>query len=203
MTFYMCFDTNNMKENLSKLFPENLKLKAKNILESIIDKVGGYVFAQLIAMLFVGMVTSLGLLIIGHPHPVSLGFFTFILDIIPAIGPAIAILLCVATAASGGIWYMALVAVICIIAQLLQNQLVRPYILGKFMNMHPLIIILSLLIGAKFLGIWGVILAPAIASVIIVLIDELYIKTINKKVGNRNLRLFYLFCMARAGYKSL
>lgn len=181
MTFYICTDSENLQKQFIKLFPEEIKGKAKELLTSIMSKVGGYVFAQLITMMFVGVVTALGLAIVGHPHALTLGFITFTCDIIPAIGPAIAIALSLATSASGGFWHVILVLIVCMIAQIVQNQAVRPLVLGKFMNMHPLMIIVSLLIGAKFLGLWGVILAPAIASVVIVLIDELYIKTINNE----------------------
>ena len=59
--------------------------------------------------------------------------------------------------------------------------MLRPVIFGKLMDMHPLTIIVSLLVGARFLGFWGVILGPAIASVICVLVDELYLKRIDKQ----------------------
>ena len=64
--------------------------------------------------------------------------------------------------------------------------MLRPIVIGKLMNIHPLTIVLSLLIGAKFLGFWGVILGPAIASVVCVLIDELYIKPINNLDNSEN-----------------
>ena len=67
------------------------------------------------------------------------------------------------------------------IAQWAQNQLLRPIVFGKLLNMHPLVIIVALLFSAKFLGFWGVILSPAIASVICVLVDELYLNRINGK----------------------
>ena len=56
----------------------------------------------------------------------------------------------------------------------------RPVVFGKFMDMHPLFVIFSLLVGGKFGGLLGLIFAPAIAAIISVLIDELYLKTINK-----------------------
>ena len=71
--------------------------------------------------------------------------------------------------------------VVYMIAQWAQNQLLRPIVFGKLLNMHPLMIIVALLISARFLGFWGVILSPAIASVICVLVDELYLNKINEK----------------------
>ncbi len=180
MVFYICYDTKHLKDGFMKLFPPRFKKKAQEILTSITQKVGGYVFAQLIAMIFVGAVTALGLALIGNKHAIALGFVTFALDIIPVIGPTVAILIGAVSGAAHGFWYIILTFGIYMIAQVLQNQVLRPMVFGKLMDMHPLIIILSLLIGAKFLGVWGVILAPAIASVVCVLVDELYLKTVNE-----------------------
>ena len=52
---------------------------------------------------------------------------------------------------------------------------------GKFLDLHPLVVIFAFLISAQFLGVWGVILSPAIAALVLTLFDELYIKTINKE----------------------
>ena len=51
---------------------------------------------------------------------------------------------------------------------------------GKFMSLHPLMIFFALFVAEQFLGFWGVILSPAIAATICVLIDELYISSINQ-----------------------
>ena len=101
------------------------------------------------------------------------------MDIIPVIGATVAVILGVITANDGGIGFMLLTLGIMLIAQWLQNQILRPLLFGKFMDIHPLLIIVSLLIGAKFLGIFGVILGPAFASLVCVLVNELYIRQIN------------------------
>ena len=66
-------------------------------------------------------------------------------------------------------------------AQWISNNFVRPLVFGKFLDLHPIIIIFSFLIAAQFLGVWGVILSPAIAALLLTLFDELYLKTINSK----------------------
>ena len=71
------------------------------------------------------------------------------------------------------------ILVVFAIAQVAENNLVRPYIFGKFLDLHPLIIYLFLFITAQYLGVVGVIFAPAIAATVCVLIQELYIKNIN------------------------
>jgi len=186
MLFYIMSDSTMLRNGYLDLFPPKFKKKAAEILDTISTKVGGFVLAQLISMVFVGVLTSIGLALIGHKHAILLGFLTGILDIIPVIGPAVAVGVGLYASIKGGFIYVLVVFAIYMIAQWIQNQLLRPVVFGKLMDMHPLMIIFAILIGAQFLGVWGVILAPAIASVFCVLFDELYIKTINKAVCDEN-----------------
>lgn len=66
-----------------------------------------------------------------------------------------------------------------LLVQQLSNYIVRPILFGKFMQLHPLMIFLALFLAEQFLGFWGVILSPAIAATVCVLIDELYLAPIN------------------------
>ena len=179
MVFYFCMDEEHIKKSYVSFFPPKFKDKASEILDILMSKVGGYMTAQLLTMASVGILTFIGLLIIHHPQAPLIGFLTFVLDIVPIIGPAIAIIIGLIASASLGIGYIALIFVIMLVAQWIESQLLRPYFFGKFMDMHPLLIIVSLLIGSKFLGIMGVILGPAFASLVCVLVNELYIKQIN------------------------
>lgn len=181
MVFYFAYDEKRIKDKFIEFFPPQYKQKALRILDNIASKVGNYIFAQGIAMVFVGALTTLGLLLIHNNHAFLLGVITCVLDIIPVIGPTIAVAAGLITSVSGGFLYVLLTFVIYMIAQWAQNQLLRPIVFGKLLNMHPLVIIVALLVSARFLGFWGVILSPAIASAICVLVDELYLDKINNK----------------------
>ena len=179
--FYFAYDEKRLKDKFIEFFPKEQKEKVRTIIETISQKVGNYVFAQGIAMVFVGALTTLGLIFLHNHHAFLLGFLICVFDIIPVVGPAIAITIGLITSASGGFVYVLLTFLVYIVAQWAQNQLLRPIIFGKLLNMHPLMIIISLLIAARFLGFWGVVLSPAIASVICVLVDELYLNRINDR----------------------
>jgi predicted PurR-regulated permease PerM len=64
------------------------------------------------------------------------------------------------------------------LAQFVENNFVRPYIFGKVMKIHPIVIFLFLFIAAEYIGVVGVVFAPAIAALVAVLFDELYLKKI-------------------------
>ena len=177
--YYFMADKDKVRDGYLTLFPENMKDKASDIISSISAKIGGYVVAQIATMSSVGIIMTIGLLLSGIEYALLLGLITAILDIIPIIGPAIALIICLVTAFKSGIIAMALVVVVFAVAQLAENNLVRPFIFGKILDLHPLIIYLFLFITAQYLGVVGVIFAPAIAATICVLIDELYIKNIN------------------------
>jgi predicted PurR-regulated permease PerM len=177
--YYFLADKETVKTAYMSLFPTDLKQKAEDILEAISKKIGGYVVAQITTMTSVGVIMTLGLLLSGIEYALLLGLITAVLDIIPIVGPAIALIICLITAYKSGMLAIVLVCVVFAIAQWAENNLVRPYVFGKFLDVHPLVIYLFLFITAQYLGIVGVVFAPAIAATICVLIQELYIKNIN------------------------
>lgn len=177
--YYFMADKTEVKKTYISLFPSQMKEKADEIIETISKKIGGYVIAQITTMTCVGLIMTIGLLLIKVEYAVLLGLITAVLDIIPVVGPGIALVICLITAAKSGPLTLILILVIFAIAQLVENNFVRPYIFGKFLDLHPLIIYLFLFITAQNLGVVGVIFAPAIAATCCVLIEELYIKNMN------------------------
>ena len=179
IVFYMINEKNLIRNAIIKMFPPKLKDRAKEVYENIEQKVGGYVIAQILSMTTVAILTALGLILLKVQYAVLLGLIAGLLDIIPIVGPVIAFLLGVLCASQKGWIIVLLTALIYLVAQWISNNFIRPLVFGKFLNLHPIIIIFAFLISAQFLGVWGVILSPAIAALIITLFDELYLKTIN------------------------
>lgn len=182
IVFYFMEDKEVIKQGIIRVVPMEMKEKASDIYDNISHKVGGYVIAQLMNMVAIGLITAIGLALIKVDYALLLGIITGVLDIIPLIGPTIALILCLIVANQMGLLGLALVVVVFLTAQQLSNTFVRPVIFGKFLDLHPLIIIFALLVSAQFLGVLGVVLAPALASLVSVLFDEIYLKTINKGV---------------------
>lgn len=179
IVYYFMADKTYIKEGFINIFPPRIQYKASEIYDNISQKVGGYVIAQLINMAAIGLLTAIGLFLIKVDYALLLGIITGVLDIIPLIGPTVALILCLIMANQMGPLSLVLVVVIFLIAQQISNNLVRPIVFGKFLDLHPLVIIFALLVAAQFLGVLGVVLAPALASLVCVLFDEIYIKTIN------------------------
>ena len=66
-----------------------------------------------------------------------------------------------------------------LLGQFIENNWAKPYFFSKYMDLHPLVVIFSFVVAAKFLGVVGVLIAPAIAAVVVTLFEEIYVKTMN------------------------
>ena len=178
--YYFLADKERIRKAFLRLFPVHLRDGVQNISHNISQKIGGYVVAQITTMASVGIIVSLGLLLLRNEYALILGLITAVLDIVPIIGPAIALVICVIMTYKYGALMISLVILIFAVAQIAENNFVRPYVFGKFMDLHPLIIYLFLFLAAKYLGAVGVVFAPAIAATCVVLIEEIYIKNLEQ-----------------------
>lgn len=181
IVYYILIDKVYLKEKFLEFFPPDLKEKTQSILSTISSKVGQYVRAQILSMVAVGIMVSVVLVILGVEYSTLLGLISGILDIIPILGPSIALCVILLLAYPLGLVKLILIIGGFLAVQQISNYVVRPLLFGKMMALHPLMIFLALFLAQQFLGFWGVILSPAIAATVCVLIDELYLKPINLK----------------------
>ena len=179
MIYYFMADKETVHDTFLKLFPVQMRTRADEIINTIAEKIGGYVVAQIATMASVGIIMTIGLFILRVEYALLLGLITSVLDLIPVIGPAIALVICLLVSYKAGPGVLAMIVIVFAIAQLTENNLVRPYVFSKFLDLHPIIIYLFLFITAKYLGIIGLVFAPAIAATSVVLIQELYMKNLD------------------------
>ncbi|MBQ6516069.1 AI-2E family transporter [bacterium] len=177
-TYFFMADTTSVKTTFLDLFPSNIRPRVEEIVDIIARKMGGYITAQFYAILSVGIVMTIGLLIFRVDYAILLGLLTAVLDLIPVAGPALALVICLIAAAGSGWVPIVGVIVSFIAAQLIENNFVRPYAFSKLLKIHPVMIFLFLYIAAKYLGVIGALFAPAMAAMVCVLVEELYIKNI-------------------------
>ncbi|MDY6310022.1 MAG: AI-2E family transporter [Cyanobacteriota bacterium] len=185
--FYILVDKQYLKDKFIEFFPPAIKQKAANILHDITTKVGNYVRAQLLSMVAVGLMVALVAAILGIDYPILLGLISGICEIIPVLGPTIAVSVIVAIAFPLGVVKIILAIVGFLLVQNISNYMIRPFLFGKFMKLHPITILVALFVAEEFLGVWGVILSPAIAATVCVLVDELYLAPMNAKEAESKL----------------
>ncbi len=138
---------------------EDLKL-VEDFLDSLEHQLGGWVRGQLILMLIIGLVTYVGLTLIGLPYAAPLGLLAASLEILPNLGPTLAAVpsILIAWAVMGPA--VALVtALFYIFVQQLENNFVVPKVMQENVDVSPLASIFCILIELKLGGVIGALLA--------------------------------------------
>ena len=179
IVYFLTNDRDDIKKFSLKLFPSHLRPRASEVIDDLEAKVGGYVTAQILSISIVGIVVALFLLVMKVDYAIFLGLISAILDLVPVVGPLLSGVLILLIAFPKG-WIVCVIAIFSLLlGQFLENNWAKPYFFSKFMDLHPLVVIFSFVVAAKFLGVVGVIISPAIAAVVVTLFEEIYVKTMN------------------------
>jgi predicted PurR-regulated permease PerM len=134
---------------------------------------GAFFRGELILMLVIGVISWLGLALLGVPGALYLGVTAGLLEIIPNIGPLIALVPAVLVALLQGSSHLAvsplvlagIVVALYVLIQQIENSLIVPHVLGGAVELPPLVIMAGVLVGASTAGILGAMLAtPVLAS---------------------------------------
>ena len=164
------------KKGLIQLVPTAGKHAAENILEKMAANLEKWLKGKLFAMLVVFILTATGLLIIGVPMWLVLALLAGILNFIPNFGPLIALIPAVLVALLQGPSTAAWVAGLYIFVQIAESNFITPMVQQKLINIPPALIIIAQLLIAPLSGGWGLLVATPLMILIIVLVQELYIK---------------------------
>lgn len=163
---------NGMKQTVSAFVPEERRELFLKIFSEITRKMSLWFRGQLLLSLTVGVVTFIGLTIMGIPYALILAIIAAFTELIPIIGPILGAVPAVIVALFVSPLMAVIVGAFYVFVQQLENHILVPQVMRKAVGLNPVIIISSMLIGAKLLGILGVILAVPVASSISVVIRQ-------------------------------
>ena len=171
----MLFDFDKINSTVLSHMPLKWKDNYAELTTRINTSLRNYVQGVFLVMFLVFITQSIGLTLAGLEAPLLFAVFCAVTDIIPYFGPYIgaipAVLVGFTISPSVGIFCI----ISIVIVQLLENNFYQPLIMGHTMQLHPVIIIISLLIFQHFFGIIGMVVAtPVVAclKVIFMFIDE-------------------------------
>ena len=164
LIFYLMKDSGPIKASLHRPFPPELGSHLRDILDIVDRTLGGYIRGQLTLGLIVGVIITVGLLLLGVPFAFVLGIVAGLTELVPIIGPwiggAAGVLVTLATAPDKILW----VILLYLVVQLLENTLLVPRIQGNTLKLHPIAVIMIIVIASQYFGLWGVILGPPLVA---------------------------------------
>lgn len=165
-------------EGIIQLVPPEGRKKARDVLDKIADHLKGWLKGILFAMFVVFVLTAIGLGIMGMPLWLVLALLAGLISFIPNFGPLIALVPAVLVGLMEGPQMALMVAGLYILVQVVETNFITPIIQQKLIDLPPALIILTQVVMGVIAGGWGIVLATPLTVIVIVLIQELYIKKI-------------------------
>jgi predicted PurR-regulated permease PerM len=175
LVFYLVQDLDKARQNLTLLFPQIYKDNIVHLLGTIDEKVGAYIRGTLMKCVFVGLLTWLGLTMLGMPFALMLGILAGAFNIILYIGPFVATIPALLLTIMPETPNFFLVVLLYVVVQILDAFLFTPVFLGKATDLSPLTVIIIVLVGGQLLGLLGIILAIPITATLKVLLFHYYL----------------------------
>lgn len=166
ITFYMLKDFPLIKRTAWYLTPKKWRRQGIRFLKDVDESLGSYIRGQLLVCIIIGSTSALLFWIFHLKYPLLLGFIVGITDVIPYFGPFIGAIPAVIIAATVSVNLVLITAVIIFILQFLEGNILSPYIVGKSLHMHPLLIMLAITAGGEIGGVLGLILAVPVLVVL-------------------------------------
>ena len=165
LLFYMLKDKEDLVGGMYSVLPENVSRHTSNVLSFIDGVIGSYVRAQLISATIVGVFVFIGLFLLDVNFALTLGLLAGVFGLIPIIGAFIGavpgLLVALATDPGKLIW----VALLYLIVQFVESNIISPRIQGRALRLHPIFIMITLIIASEIAGLWGVLVGvPLVAA---------------------------------------
>jgi predicted PurR-regulated permease PerM len=174
LTFFMLLEGRGWVERLYTLLPEHAQPRWRRVGHDIYGTVGGYVTGNLLISLVAGVSATIVLLIMGVPYAVALGLLVGVLDLVPLAGATLAGIVVVSVSFLHSIPAGIVLTIFVIVYQQLENHFLQPVVYGRTVQLSPLVVLVSVLIGAQLAGILGALGAiPVAGSIQVVLRDML------------------------------
>lgn len=160
-------------EGTARLFPQIAERRWWTLVQGAYRSIGAYVAGTLTVAFVAGATLTLMLLVLGVPYPLPLGLWMLMFAIVPLVGATIGALPALVVAfAAGSMWKGLILLAFVVIYQQVENLYIQPKIQGKVVSLPPVVIFLSVLIGAQLMGVLGALFAVPVAGVIQIVLRQ-------------------------------
>jgi predicted PurR-regulated permease PerM len=165
LAFFLLKDADSFRRSALQMLPRGRwRWRGDEFFQDINSTLAAYIRAQLVACFLIGLICTIGFLLMGVPYPLVLGILAGLLEFIPLVGPLTLAFIATSISSFYSINLAVGVLVFLGILRILQDYVIYPRIIGQGIHLHPLAVILAILAGAELAGITGIFLAiPVIA----------------------------------------
>ena len=177
VSVYVLLERNLILDFFGKVLAAIFDAKTCNKIAKYLEKsnkiFGKFISSQLIDAVVVGILVTIAMSIIGVKYAVLLGFMIGLFNIIPYFGAIVAVVLSILiTVITGGLSQAIIMAIVVIILQQIDANIINPKIVGNSLKISPLLIIFAVTVGGAYFGFLGMFLAVPVAAVLKIVIND-------------------------------
>jgi len=167
LTFFMLLDGPRLVERFYAFLPASARPRWQRVGNEISRTGGGYVTGNILISVIAGVAAMVALFAVGSSYSVALAVVVAILDLVPLAGATMAAVI-VSTVVFVELGWVkgVIIIVFFLLYQQLENHVLQPIIYGRTVQLSPLVVLISILIGAELAGILGALAAIPVAGIV-------------------------------------
>lgn len=184
VTFYLLRDWDFMIAKLQNLLPRHIEPTVSRLAVESNEMVGAFLRGQLLVMLGLATIYSLGLWMIGLDFAFLIGILSGLVSFVPYLGFIIGITIAgvVAAVQFQDVMHVLMVGGVFTVGQMAESMLLTPLLVGDRIGLHPVMVIFAVMAGGQLFGFLGILLALPAAAVFMVLLREAHQRYLKSKV---------------------
>ena len=186
LAIYLATEPRFYANGVSKLFPKSMRPRTYEILAEIGDTLSWWLIGKVASMIFIGLLTWIGLYILGVPLSLTLGLIAGLLSFIPNFGPIFSAVPAILLGFIDSPIKALYVLILFIIVQIIESNVVTPMIERRTVELPPALTVVAQLALGILIGGLGLVLATPLLVVVMVLVQMVYIQDI---LGDRDVEV--------------
>jgi predicted PurR-regulated permease PerM len=176
MGVYMALRPGLYSEGLITLTPPVHRELVRDILTDLATTLRAWIVGQLFTMVALGILTWIGLSILGVPYALTFGVFTAVVAIVPFFGAGVSTILPMLFVLSQGQTVTAmLVLLVGVVIQLIESNIISPMVMERKVRLPPVLTLLSVLIMAHLMELIGLLVAVPVLATVTVIVRRIYV----------------------------
>ena len=176
LLFFMLKDGKVFKKLILRITPNSIFEKTYSVGHQFNKKLGGYMLAKAFEATLLGLMITLCLFIAGVDFAFILGLIAAVTNIIPYVGPILGtvpgLVIVLAKYGQGNLLYA--VFFIYMIANLIDLAIIFPLLVSKIVDLHPVVVVLSVILGSQYFGLVGMVVSIPVAAALKIIGQELF-----------------------------
>lgn len=179
--FFMLKDGEKLQPFILQIFKKKKADNIRSLLKKIDDVLSSFIQGQLFVSFCVGVLLYIGYLIIGLEYSLILALFGMLTNVIPYLGPFIAVTPALIVGTIQDPMNLILVSVIMLVAQQIESNLISPNVMGQALHVHPLTVMTVIVAAGSIAGFLGILFAVPVYAVVRTIIVHFYQTFVNSK----------------------